>query len=101
MWFADTNGQVHFGIGLGTLILAVNVVLLAGYTLGCHSMRHLVGGCLDEPSKAPIRCSAYTCSSALNRKHMLWAWMSLTSVGFSDVYVRMLASGVWQDWRIL
>ena len=33
-----------FGIGVGTLVLAVNVVLLGGYTLGCHSLRHLVGG---------------------------------------------------------
>ena len=34
----------QFGIGVGTLVLRVNVVLLGGYTLGCHSLRHLVGG---------------------------------------------------------
>ena len=39
---------VHFGIGVGTLVLALNVVLLGGYTLGCHSLRHLVGGFLDQ-----------------------------------------------------
>jgi len=32
---------------------------------------------------------------------MLWAWMSLTSVMFSDIYVRFCAMGIWSDWRIL
>jgi hypothetical protein len=31
---------------------------------------------------------------------MLFAWMSLVWVGFSDLYVRMLAMGVWTDWRL-
>ena len=44
LWFTNpATGQTEFGIGLGTLILAVNVVLLSSYTLGCHSIRHLVG----------------------------------------------------------
>jgi hypothetical protein len=33
-----------FGISVGTLVLALNVVLLGSYTFGCHSFRHLVGG---------------------------------------------------------
>ena len=33
--------------------------------------------------------------SCLNRRHMLWAWMSLFSVGFSDLYVRLCSMGVW------
>ena len=28
-----------FGFGLGSLILLANVILLCGYTLGCHSCR--------------------------------------------------------------
>ena len=40
-----------FGIGVGTLVLAVNSALLSGYTLGCHSLRHLVGGGLDRFSR--------------------------------------------------
>src|SRR5687767_585587 len=45
MWFTDpATGRREFGIGLGTIILAVNVCLLSSYTLGCHSLRHLVGG---------------------------------------------------------
>ena len=54
MWFTDpVTGRVSFGIGVGTLVLAVNVMLLGGYTLGCHSLRHLVGGYLDQLSRAP------------------------------------------------
>ena len=67
MWFAGANGVEHFGIGVGTLVLVVNVVLLASYTFGCHSLRHLVGGFLDEPSKrrrAPKRLPASVASTA-------------------------------------
>jgi hypothetical protein len=101
LWFPDPRtGQVSLGIGVGTLVLAANVVLLGGYTFGCHSMRHLVGGRLDEISARPLCRRAYVCASAFNRRHMLWAWMSLVSVAFSDVYVRMCSMGVWSDWRL-
>ncbi|MDG2053738.1 MAG: hypothetical protein P8J86_03425 [Phycisphaerales bacterium] len=96
----ETGGN-QFGIGLGSLILTANVIFLGGYTLGCHSLRHIVGGCLDRLSRKPIRRKAWDCVSCLNRKHMLWAWMSLFWVGFTDFYVRMCASGYWTDWRIL
>jgi hypothetical protein len=102
MWFTDpATGRAQFGIGLGTLVLATNVVLLSGYTLGCHSLRHLVGGRIDLLSKAPLRRDAYRCVSCLNRRHMQWAWPSLVSVAFADLYVRLCAMGVWTDWRIL
>src|SRR6478752_922730 len=43
MWWPDpATGGEKFGIGVGTLILGVNVVLLTSYTLGCHAMRHIV-----------------------------------------------------------
>ena len=100
LWWETPAGGHELGVGVGTLVLAVNVVLLGGYTLGCHSLRHLVGGCLDQVSKAPARLQAYRCVSCLNRRHMLWAWMSLFWVGFSDVYVRLCSMGVWTDWRI-
>jgi len=102
MCFADpVTGRETFGIGLGTVVLAVNVVLLAGYAFGCHSLRHLVGGFLDQPSKAPVCHKTYNCVSCLNRRHMLWAWMSLCSVMFADVYVRLCSMGIWTDWRII
>jgi hypothetical protein len=94
-------GGTRFGIGVGTLVLALNVVLLGGYTLGCHSMRHLVGGVLDRVSERPARKVAYDCASCLNRVHHRWAWLSLFGVAFADLYVRMCAMGVWSDWRIL
>jgi hypothetical protein len=96
LWF---DGQ--FGIGVGTVVLAVNTVLLSCYTLGCHSLRHLVGGLLDQMSKAPVRKKTYDCVTCLNMRHMLFAWLSLFSVGFSDLYVRLCAMGIWHDWRIL
>ncbi len=101
LWFAGAAGQTTFGIGVGTLVLAVNVCLLGGYTFGCHSLRHLVGGGLDEVSCAPTCQHAWRCVSGLNRRHLLWAWMSLFWVGFSDVYIRLCAMGVWHDVRLL
>jgi hypothetical protein len=32
---------------------------------------------------------------------MIWAWMSLVWVAFSDVYVRLCAMGIWHDVRLL
>jgi hypothetical protein len=102
LWFKDAaTGVVSFGVGVGTLVLAVNVVLLGGYALGCHSLRHLVGGCIDQLTRAPARHRAYNCVSCLNRRHMVWAWYSLVSVAFSDLYVRLCSMGVWTDWRII
>ncbi len=102
MWFTDpATGETSFGIGVGTLVLCANVVLLGGYTLGCHSLRHLVGGGLDRLAGRPVRHTAYRCVGCLNRRHMLWAWLSLFSVGFSDVYVRLCSMGIWSDWRLL
>jgi hypothetical protein len=102
LWFTNPNsGRVEFGIGIGTVVLAVNVVLLSCYTFGCHSLRHLVGGRLDEVSKSPIRRKSYGCAGCLNRRHMLFAWASLFSVMFADLYVRLCAMGIWSDWRIL
>jgi len=102
LWFPDlSTGGVSFGLGLGSLILIANVALLGGYTLGCHSLRHLAGGCKDEVSRYPVRDTAYRCVSCLNRRHMVWAWLSLFSVAFSDLYIRLCSMGVWSDWRIL
>jgi hypothetical protein len=102
----------RFGLGLGTLLMIVNVVFLTGYTLGCHSVRHLVGGRLTCFS-CPISQNGQTSyepgtgyklwqwSTRFNEHHMAWAWLSLFSVGFTDFYIRMCAMGVWSDLRIL
>jgi hypothetical protein len=99
-WFADASGAQHFGIGIGTLVLTLNVILLGGYTFGCHSLRHLVGGFMDQFSKAPACATCFNYVSCLNKRHMMWAWMSLFWVGFTDLYVRLCSMGIWHDWRI-
>lgn len=102
MWFKDlATGQVKFGIGVGTLVLAANVVFISFYTLGCHSFRHLIGGKRDRISEAGLAKAAYDCSSCLNRRHQRWAWCSLFSVMFADVYVRLCSMGIFTDFRIL
>jgi hypothetical protein len=101
LWFTDAaTGEKSFGLGIGTFVLAINVVLLGGYTFGCHSLRHLIGGFMDRLSGAPVRRKAYMCVSCFNRRHSTWAWMSLFWVAFSDIYIRMCSMGIWHDWRI-
>jgi len=93
-----------FGIGVGTLVLLVNVTLLSLYLLSCHSLRHLFGGKLDCFSCVKFgaqRHSTWRSLSFLNERHMLFAWMSLFSVGLADFYVRMVSSGAIRDIRLL
>ncbi len=100
MWFTTEAGTKKFGIGLGTLVLIGNPILLGGYTLGCHSLRHLVGGGIDRLAGRPVRKKTYDCVSCLNRGHARWAWASLIWVGLSDVFVRLTSMGIIHDVRI-
>src|ERR1051326_2717197 len=62
LWFIDPlTARPSFGLGVGSLVLALNVVFLGGYTFGCHSLRHLVGGGIDRLSAAPVCRNAYRC----------------------------------------
>ena len=101
LWFTDADGVTRLGLGVGSLVLLANVVGLSLYALGCHSLRHRWGGWMDQISRAPVRRKLYPCVSCLNRQHMRWAWCSLFSVMFADLYVRLCSMGVWTDWRIL
>jgi hypothetical protein len=90
-------------IGVGGLLFLVNVILLTGYSLSCHSLRHLVGGRLDCFSCTQARRVRYTLwqrLTDLNRSHMWWAWTSLVTVTLADLYVRLLAVGVLTDLSI-
>lgn len=101
MFFVDAaTGVESFGIGVGSIVLTLNVVFLGSYTFSCHSLRHIIGGYKNLLSKAPVRRQAYQCVTCLNRKHMNFAWISLFWVGFSDLYVRMCSMGIWTDWRL-
>jgi hypothetical protein len=101
--FRDSHGTLEFGVGLGSLVMVANVVLLALFTFGCNSLRHLVGGrldCFTCSASARARHRAWLGVSVLNRWHMQWAWISLAGVAFCDLYIRLAAAGVFTDPRI-
>ena len=92
-----------FGVGLGSLVLLANVVLLSLFTFGCNSVRHLVGGrldCFTCSAAARTRHGVWKRVGKLNGWHMQWAWISLVSVGLADLYVRLASSGVFHDPRL-
>jgi hypothetical protein len=88
-----------FGFGLGNLILVGNVVMLWGYTLSCHSCRHIVGGRLKHFSKHPLRYRAWGFVSKLNAKHMQLAWITLGTLMLTDAYVMSVSAGWISDLR--
>jgi hypothetical protein len=96
--FRDERGAWGH-MGLGTLVLLANAVLLWLYSLSCHSCRHIVGGRLNSFSRHPLRYRFWTAVSGLNARHMRLAWISLFGVALTDVYVYLLASGVFADPR--
>jgi hypothetical protein len=94
--FRDANGDWGH-MGLGTLLMVVNVVLLGAYTFGCHSCRHITAGRLRHFSKHPVRYKLWTWVSKLNARHAQFAWYSLFSVALVDAYIWMLAANVFDD----
>jgi hypothetical protein len=104
-WFTEVPGDPHspkhLGVAVGSFVLLMNAVLLGMYTLSCHSMRHIVGGVIDRLSGHPVRKKMYDCVTCLNRRHMVYAWVSLFWVAGTDVYVRLCSSGVIHDYRLL
>ena len=94
----------RFGIGVGSLVLLGNIVLLTLYTFSCHSLRHIVGGnvdCFSCVVAGGPRHAAWRGASFLNEHHGLFAWLSLVSVGLADLYIRLVASGAISDARLL
>ncbi|MCC6484496.1 MAG: succinate dehydrogenase [Armatimonadetes bacterium] len=92
----------RFGIGVGTVVLIINAALLSGYTFGCHSLRHLVGGrldCFSCSSSCEARHSLWSKITGFNERHMQYAWMSLFWVAFTDFYVRMVSLGYIPDFN--
>ena len=89
----------RFGIGVGSIILTLNAVLLGGYTFGCHSFRHVIGGRTDCMScgKTTLKYAAWKRASWFNERHMEFAWLSLVWVMVTDLYVRLLSLGVIHD----
>jgi hypothetical protein len=111
-WPTDQSGALlggshQIGVGVGTVVMLINVILLTGFTLGCNSLRHLVGGRLDcfscpgNVARARGGYKAWHFVTRFNEHHSLWAWLSLFSVGFADVYIRLCAMGIWHDVRLI
>ncbi|HMB62257.1 MAG TPA: hypothetical protein VKN36_04230 [Eudoraea sp.] len=88
------------GVGVGSILLLGNPVLLACYSFGCHSIRHLLAGSRD----------CYSCSLSgevahkngkivtwLNQRHELFAWLSLIWIMVADFYVRLVSMGIITD----
>ena len=107
LWHDAVRGfffENGIGVRVGSLVLLINVALLTLYLCSCHSLRHLLGGNLDCFSCASFgrgRYSMWRRLSFLNEHHMLFAWISLFSVGFADFYVRMVSCGAIRDLTLL
>ncbi len=97
---AFKGGDGGFGIGLGTVIIVVNVVFLWLYTASCHSCRHIMGGRLKHFSAHPVRYKVWTGVSKLNTRHMQLAWTTLATLAITDAYIGLVASGTISDLRI-
>ena len=93
----------EFGVGIGSFILLLNPTLLAFYTFGCHAFRHLIGGkedCFTCPiGNEKVQHKLWRKVSALNSKHMLWAWVSMIWVAITDLYIMLVSKGVLTDWN--
>jgi hypothetical protein len=104
LWWEALNAFFKggkFGVGVGTIVMVVNASLLSGYTFGCHSWRHLIGGrkdcfsCVGENVSTTYRM--WSGATWLNIRHQLFAWMSLVWVVWTDVYVYLVSSGTIRD----
>lgn len=92
-----------FGIGVGSVILLTDAVLLSMYVFGCHAWRHIIAGGRDSFSCADgcpkVQYRIWQRSTWLNERHMLFFWLSLIWIAFCDLYVRMVSMGIIHDWN--
>ena len=95
----------NWGISVGTLVLLLNVIMLAGYTFGCHAFRHLVGGGANHwtrESGPTLRYRMWKMSTWFNERHKEWALYSLLVVMFADFYVYACTDPMfgWTDYML-
>ena len=77
-------------VTVGSLVLLINVLMLSGYTFGCHAFRHVVGGGANKWTGRPmnrIKYMMWRVSTYLNENHKDWALYSLFWVMFTDFYI--------------
>jgi hypothetical protein len=85
------------GIGVGTVLIALNGGAFWTYVLSCHACRHLAGGALRSLSGHPLRSRLWRLTSVLNTRHGLFALISLPLVMATDAYIRLVSAGVFSD----
>jgi hypothetical protein len=88
------------GVGIGSILILGNAIALTGYTLGCHSWRHLIGGklnCFSCDAVAETRHGLWGRVSWLNARHMQFAWISLIWIAVADIYIRLVSAGFIPD----
>jgi len=99
--------DASFKITGGTVVLAMDALLISGYTLGCHSFRYLVGGkkrcfsCPQSSGEISGRYALWQGVTRLNNLHSWFFWSSLFMVGFTDLYIWMVATGTWNDFVLI
>ena len=82
--------SLSYGFSVGSLVLLLNVIMLSGYTFGCHAFRHLVGGSANHwtgEAGPTLRFRMWKMSTWFNKHHKEWALYSLLVVMFADFYV--------------
>jgi hypothetical protein len=101
LWFTDpATGATQFGIGVGTLVLAVNVCCSAATRSAATRCGTSSAGA--RPALASHRQhDGYNCVEVPQpRAHALGVGEPVLG-RLSDLYVRLCSMGVWTDWRIL
>jgi hypothetical protein len=103
LWYDAIRGLFYhgdFGFGLGNGLMLFNVICISGFTFGCNSFRHIIGGkmnCFSCSTAAQTRHTAWQKVGILNHHHQFWAWISMFTVGGLDVYIWLVSSGVFND----
>ena len=100
---SDVLGVLFFALAVGAALQVVVEVgrYVARRAPGGLRSGHVIGGYLDRLAGRPMRQRMYAGCSALNKRHMRFAWLSLFSVAFCDVYIRLCSMGVCHDIRII
>tara|TARA_B110000967_G_C18626887_1_gene431664 strand:- start:270 stop:740 length:471 start_codon:yes stop_codon:yes gene_type:complete len=101
--FHADGGATSYGVSVGTLVLFLNVIMLGGYTLGCHSFRHAIGGIRNRfrNGGGAVAEACWKSCTKLNKNHNKWAIYSLFWVMFSDFYIYACTEGWWTDVMLL
>ena len=60
----------------------------------------ITAGRLNNFSSHPVRYWAWTKVSWLNARHMQFAWITLGTLMLTDLYIWLVAAGVFSDLRI-